>query len=157
VGIGRTAPFRRSAEGCARKDDHLFQCHVNVERRLVGRSRYDRIRPESKSYRALSPSKNQSVFEVCIVEIGPVEVGPGRRVSVFKDDMEVEQQTARERVLRLLRGFRADDCIPPVEVVIGPQGYGYRYKLTHGTHRLYCALAAGFTHVPAVEGFYWQR
>lgn len=27
-----------------------------------------------------------------------------------------------------------------------------RYKLTAGTHRLYCSIAAGFSRVPAVEG-----
>jgi len=113
--------------------------------------------PRSKSYRALSASKNHSVFEVCIEEIGPVEVGPGRRVSIFKDDMEVEHLTARERVLRLLQGFRAGDAIPPVEVVENVPGYGFRDKLTHGTHRLYCALAAGFKHVPAVKGFAWEN
>jgi hypothetical protein len=82
--------------------------------------------------------------------------GPLGRASVFKDDMEVEHQTARERVLRLLRRFRAGDSIPPVEVVVCPPGYAYPYKLTHGAHRLYCSLAAGFTHIPAVNGFDWS-
>lgn len=107
--------------------------------------------PKSRSYRAPSTYKDQHVYEVSIEDVGPV-----CRASIFKDDTEGERQTARERVLRLLRGFRAGDAIPPVEVVVGPPGYGYRYKLTHGTHRLYCSLAAGFTHVPAIDGFDWE-
>ena len=107
--------------------------------------------PKFKFYRTPSNYKDQQVYEVSIEDVGPV-----CRASIFKDDAEVERQTARERVLRLLRGFRADDAIPPVEVVVAPPGYGYRYKLTHGAHRLYCSLAAGFTHVPAVDGFEWE-
>jgi hypothetical protein len=45
-----------------------------------------------------------------------------------------------------------DGAIPPIELVGTPAGSLFRYKLTAGTHRLYCSLAAGFTHVPAVEG-----
>jgi hypothetical protein len=45
-----------------------------------------------------------------------------------------------------------DGAIPPIELVDTPAGSLFRYKLTAGTHRLYCSLAAGFTHVPAVEG-----
>lgn len=107
--------------------------------------------PKSKSYCAPSAYKDQQVYQVSIEDVGPV-----CRASIFKDDIEGEHQTARERVLRLLRGFRAGDTIPPVEVVVATPGYGYRYKLTHGTHRMYCSLAAGFTHVPAVNGFDWE-
>jgi len=97
---------------------------------------------KSNAYR----STNTSAFKVPIGEVGPL-----LRVPLFRDDPYEERKTGRERVLRLLRGFRADDAIPPVEVVPGPPGYGYRYKLIHGAHRLYCSLVAGFTHVPAVK------
>ena len=66
--------------------------------------------PNSRSYRAPGTYKDQQVYEVSIEDVGPV-----CRASVFKDDREGERQTARERVLRLLRGFRAGDAIPPVE------------------------------------------
>jgi hypothetical protein len=108
---------------------------------------------KARSYKAAaSPKTDQAVFEIAIEDVGPV-----RRANIFKDDMEAERKTARERVLRLLKGFQVDDAIPPVEVVEAPPGYGYRYKLTHGAHRLYCSLAAGFTHIPAVTGFDWER
>jgi len=110
--------------------------------------------PKSKSYRAPSFYKDQPVYEVCIEEVGPVIRVPG--VGIFNDSEE--DGPARERVLRLLRGFQAGDTIPPVQVLVGQPGYGYRYKLIHGAHRFYCSLAAGFTHVPAVEGFdFWKR
>jgi hypothetical protein len=106
---------------------------------------------KDRSYRA-APSPNKGpIFQVAIEDVGPL-----RRGNIFKDDMETERKTARERVLRLLRGFQTNEAIPPVEVVEAPPGYGYRYKLTHGAHRLYCSLAAGFTHVPAAKGFEWD-
>jgi hypothetical protein len=107
--------------------------------------------PQSKAYRTPSIYKNQLVYEVSVEDVGPLT-----RASIFKDDMAEEHQTARERVVRLLRGFRFGDSIPPVEVVDSSPGYGYPYKLTHGAHRLYWSLAAGFTHVPAVNGFDWS-
>jgi G:T-mismatch repair DNA endonuclease (very short patch repair protein) len=47
----------------------------------------------------------------------------------------------------------ANDAIPPVEIVEMPVGGPHHHKLTAGVHRLYCSLAAGFTHVPTIEGF----
>ena len=106
---------------------------------------------KDRSYWA-APSLNKGpIFGVAIEDVGPL-----RRANIFMDDMETERKTARERVLRLLRGFQANEAIPPVEVVEAPPGYGYRYKLTHGAHRLYCSLAAGFTHIPAIKGFEWD-
>ena len=107
--------------------------------------------PQCKAYRAPGSYKGQHVQEVPIADIGPLH-----RASIFKDDLEEEHKTARERVLRLLRGFRAGDSIPPVEIVDSPPGYGFPYKLTHGAHRLYCSLASGFTHVPIIKGVDWH-
>ena len=73
------------------------------------------------------------------------------RVRIFSDSEE--KGSARERVLRILRGFRFDDAIPPVEIVEGQAGYPYRYKLVHGADRFYCSLAAGFKCVPSIQGF----
>jgi hypothetical protein len=97
----------------------------------------------STAYRALQ-GKGQ-IREVRIEDVGPVSRDP-----MFHDS--IEEGSARDRVVRLLRGFRSGDAIPPVEVVKG-SGYGHPYKLTHGAHRFYCSLAAGFTHIPTVEGF----
>ncbi|MFL6311905.1 MAG: hypothetical protein ACJ71W_07345 [Terriglobales bacterium] len=62
--------------------------------------------------------------------------------------------TAKDRVLKILRGFLANEAIPPVEVVeLLPPVAPYRYKLTNGTHRFYLSIAAGFRQIPAVDGF----
>ncbi|MCZ6625242.1 MAG: ParB/Srx family N-terminal domain-containing protein [Deltaproteobacteria bacterium] len=91
-----------------------------------------------------------NVYSVSIKEVGPVH----REGGVFKDDNETGL-SAKERVTRILRWFREDVAIEPVEVVKLLPSDPYRYKLVHGAHRFYCSLAAGFTHVPAVDGFDW--
>ena len=100
---------------------------------------------------------NQRLFlnarEVSIKEIGPVVRGPG--VGIFNDSEE--EGSARERIVRILRGFRFDNAIPPVEIVEGQLGFAYRYKLVHGAHRFYCSLAAGFKNVPTIRGFDLKR
>jgi len=93
---------------------------------------------------------NQRLFhnarEVPIKDIGPALRNPG--VGIFNDSEE--EGSARERVVRILRGFRFDDAIPPVEIMEG-QGE-FPYKLVHGAHRFYCSLAAGFKNVPTIRG-----
>ena len=99
---------------------------------------------------------NQRLFhdarEVPINDIGPVLRSP--EVGIFNDS---EEGSARARVVRILRGFRFDDAIPPVEIVEGQAGFPYRYKLVHGAHRFYCSLAAGFKNVPTIRGFDLKR
>ena len=73
-------------------------------------------------------------------------------IPVFNDSHDTGL-SAHGRVVSILCGFRDGAEIPPVEVVPAPQGSAHLFKLTHGTHRLYCSLAAGFTHVPAIIGF----
>ena len=102
--------------------------------------------PASKAYR-----DDRRAVEICIADIGPLDQKRRDR-GVFKDD-EDHGITARERVIKILRGFRMDVDIPPVAIVEGSSGYGHPYRLTDGTHRLYCAIAAGFTHVPTIKGF----
>jgi hypothetical protein len=105
--------------------------------------------PSGTAYRVDQAAANgQRVFEARIAEIGPVRRNPG--VGTFNDN---DEMAARERVLRILNGFRGGVDIPPVELVNMPAGSPFRYKLTAGTHRLYCSLAVGFSHVPAIEGF----
>jgi hypothetical protein len=93
---------------------------------------------------------NQRISELRIDDIGPVRSALG--VSIFNDDRD-SGISAHDRVVRILRGFRSGDLIPPVEVVKAKPGDDYSYKLVAGTHRLYCSLAAGFSHIPTVEGF----
>ena len=107
------------------------------------------FKPSSAAYRSdpgAFPARQ--IFEVRIDEIGPVQRAPN--VGIFNDSPKA---TARERVVAILQGFRSGAAIPPVEVVEAASSGAHPYKLVHGSHRLYCSLAAGFTHVPAVEGF----
>jgi hypothetical protein len=101
----------------------------------------------SRAYRAPIFYRGKWVHEVSIQEVGPVHRTDN--ASVFNDSLE--EGSARERVLRLLRGFRANHTIPPIEVALAKPEYGYRYKLLNGSQRLYCSLAARFTHIPVVE------
>ena len=105
--------------------------------------------PAFTAYR-VNHSFFKNVREVPIKDVGPVSRNPG--VGIF-NNCEEEGCSARERVVRILRGFRFDNAIPPVEIVEGQAGYPYRYKVVHGAHRFYCSLAAGFTCVPSIEGF----
>lgn len=108
--------------------------------------------PHSRAYRTDQRAfGDQQILEVRIDDVGPVcrDIG----VSVFNDSSE--GIPARERVLSILRGFRLAETLPPVEIIEDQKGHPHRYKLVDGTHRLYCSLAAGFTHVPAVQGFDW--
>ncbi len=105
--------------------------------------------PTFTAYR-VNQKSFQNVREVLITDVGPVGRDPG--VGIFNDSDE-EGCSAQERVVRILRGFRFDNAIPPVDLVRGQAGYPYRYKLVHGAHRLYCSLAAGFKCVPTIEVF----
>ena len=95
------------------------------------------------------PSHRQgSVREVAVAAIEPVR----RSLShgVFNDD-SLSGSGARNRVVSLLRAFREGTPVPPVEILIAPPNQPDKYRLYHGVHRLYCSVAVGFTHVPAVE------
>jgi hypothetical protein len=105
--------------------------------------------PHGRTFRPdLGAVGTEVVFEARIEEVAPLRRNPG--VGIFNNN---EEATARERVVRLLRGFREGTAIPPVELVADSSFSGCRYKITHGSHRFYCSLAAGFSHVPAIIGF----
>jgi hypothetical protein len=105
--------------------------------------------PGSRSYRA-DPLAFPSVYEVRIDEVEPVP----RQLShgVFNNDDETGLG-AKDCVVKILRGFQADAAIPPVEILRLPSDARHAYRLKHGAHRFYLSIAAGFTHVPAVDGF----
>ena len=89
-------------------------------------------------------------LEVCQIAISDIQ--PLVRLGsygVFNDNAEFG--TAHNRVVQILRGIREQAPIPPVEVSRLPAGEFPTFKLIHGAHRLYCSIAVGFTHVPAVE------
>jgi len=108
--------------------------------------------PASRAYRT-DPrfcDTGEPILEVPIAEVGPAP----RSIGIFRDSED--GIPARERVLKILRGFRLDEPIPPVRVVESKTGSVHRYKLTDGAHRFYCAVASGFTHVPTLKGFDWD-
>ena len=90
----------------------------------------------------------REINEVFIHDIG--QVGEQRQtIGIFRDCIDTGR-TARERVLYILSGFRSGAALPPVEIARDQHGC-HPYRLTHGTHRLYCSLAAGFLKIPTVE------
>jgi hypothetical protein len=102
--------------------------------------------PPSIAYRTNNSfSKGQEIRYISIQDVAPVR----RSIGSFHNG---EGLSARERVLRVLSDFLLECAIPPVEIIHAQSG-AYLYELTDGTHRLYCSLAAKFTHVPAIAGF----
>lgn len=101
---------------------------------------------------AAGPSEfpDLAVSEIAVAAVRPLvrqashgvfnDAGPGRR-----------EGTAQQRVVRILECFRTQSLVEPVCVARLPEGGDYEYELVHGAHRFYCAVAAGFSHVPAVE------
>jgi hypothetical protein len=105
----------------------------------------------AKAYRAAAPEPGygRDNLPVFIVRVEDVAVCC-RQLShgVFNNSPDL---TAEERVGRILKGFQDGAAIPPVEVVRLSAGSGVAFKLAHGAHRFYCAVAAGVSEVPAIE------
>lgn len=95
-----------------------------------------------------SKAYGRKICEIPIAKFSAVRRNPG--IGIFND---CEKYTARQRVVRILRGFVSGKEIKPVKFVYEKPGSPYRYKLVAGAHRFYCSVAAGFSHVPAVEHF----
>lgn len=104
--------------------------------------------PQRPAFRA-GPSDipDRQPFELSVDQVRPLR----RQLShgVFNDS-EL-QGSAHDRVVQILKGFKADNAIPPVHVARTTSGPEGPFKLVHGAHRFYCAVATGFSHVPAVE------
>jgi hypothetical protein len=84
---------------------------------------------------------NRSVFIVPLLDVSPV----GR------DHLAHGLFRSRKAVVDILKAFRTDAPLPPVEMVSRTSG-PYPYTVTEGVHRIYCSIFAGFTHIPAVNG-----
>lgn len=107
--------------------------------------------PASRSYRVDSQAfPDRNVYEVRIDEVAPVR----RQLShgVFNNDAQTGLR-AKNRVINILRAFLTGVAMPPVEILRLPPGTPHSYRLTHGAHRFYLSIEAGFTHVPAIDGF----
>jgi hypothetical protein len=102
--------------------------------------------PQARAFRP--DHRAQGVFEVSIEEVAPLRRAPG--VGVLNDNKEA---TSRERVVRILRDFRANAEIWPIRLTKLAPGDVFRYKIGDGSHRFYCSLAARFSHVQAFEGY----
>jgi hypothetical protein len=97
---------------------------------------------------------DRRVHQIPIREIAPVlrELSDG----VLNND-SARGLIAKDRAIHILQGFLTNAMLPPVEVVALPECSPYRYKLTHGAHRFYLSIAAGFTHIPVVDGCDWSE
>jgi hypothetical protein len=113
--------------------------------------------PQARAFRPDRRAKG--VFEVSLHEVAPVKRGPG--VGIFNDKkvglFNEKEATARERVLQILRDFRDDAEIWPICLKKLASGDMFRYEIGDGSHRFYCSLAAGFSHVPAFEGYDFSK
>ena|SRR5438093_4318932 len=103
------------------------------------------FRPQRSFFRA--QTTRLPTIEVRISDVEPCwrELSHG----IFNDDPA--EGTARQRVVRILRAFRDDVPLPPVDVVRADAASGHLFRLHHGAHRFYCAIAAGFEAVPATD------
>lgn len=100
--------------------------------------------PKRSSYRAGPPEPHRNLVGHPVVSVRVCDVAPVRRGlahGVFRDAASVT---------RFLIGFRHDDEIPPALVSRLPAGTGHAFRLTHGGHRFYCSVAAGYSEVPAI-------
>lgn len=96
-------------------------------------------------------ANDKEVLFISISDIYPKIRGNG--VPIFNDgEVEGVLKTAKERTVSILKAIMSNSALPPVEVVDLNEG-GYKYKLVHGSHRLHCSIAAGFTQIPAIYGF----
>lgn len=98
-------------------------------------------------YRALvTPESQGEVVQVCIRSVEPL-VERARQRGIFCENQETGE-SARQRVVRILRWFVSDAEVEPV-IVEKVGGGEYEYRLLGGCHRFHCANAMGFASVPA--------
>ncbi len=98
----------------------------------------------------LESACGKDVFNVPIESVEPL-IERAARKGVFCDE-EATGETAKQRVLRILRRLKANQKIEPVKVAHS-QIPDFSYKLIAGCHRFHCAIALGYKSVPATIGF----
>ncbi len=117
---------------------------------LVEAGVYD-FKPNREHYRPQSAALvTGKVFIVAIDSVTPL-MKRARLRGIFCDNRKTGE-SARQRVVRILRWFLSDHEVEPVKVVQS-KNTEYQYKLVDGCHRFYCANAMGFKSVPATMGF----
>lgn len=105
--------------------------------------------PTETSFQAGKPER-EGMEHLPVLTI-PIDHIEATRRSLSHGVFNNGERQAKDRVLDILRGFRRGDQLPPIEVVRLPDGSSCSHRLHHGAHRFYCAVAAGYSHVPAVE------
>lgn len=90
--------------------------------------------PERKSYR----SEGHELI-VPLSDIEPIKRDVGKQG--FRDDASIAN---------ILRGFKSNSLMPPVEVSNRHVTPGYIYRLKDGFHRYCLSIAVGFTDIPVV-------
>ena len=105
------------------------------------------FKPSSDFYSYASVDDGREVHIVNILDIAPCEQRAVLK-GVFCD--QNSENTARDRVTSILKGFRDKQTIEPIEIKPYQGGKGYKYKMYHGSHRFHCSIAVGYTHIPVV-------
>jgi hypothetical protein len=118
-----------------------FPCEFEIPDDRLAESGIGNFSPRTTAYRS-----SADVRPITLVKVAPLL----RFKSVPKDWRGLEQN----RFVDLLKGFVADDFIPPVPVVQLPDSnhlvrLSYRYCIGDGFHRYYASILAGFSHLPA--------
>ena len=129
-------------------DNWLFE----IDDSWVAEAGFDAEKVDGTHFKA-DPSRanGKKIFVVDISDINPNIRGEG--IPIFNDgEVDGKPRTARERTVSIMKAIMSKSALPPVEVV-DSQVSGYKYKLVHGSHRLHCSIAAGFSKIPAIYGF----
>jgi ParB-like chromosome segregation protein Spo0J len=105
---------------------------IKVPINLITEAGLDDFKKYSKAYTSTS-DKN-----VLISEVEPPKRNEG--VNHFEE----------ERMLSILRGIKARDHIPPIEINELENDNKFKYRVQDGFHRFYASVALGFDCIPVV-------
>ncbi|MBL4865268.1 MAG: hypothetical protein JKY67_02700 [Pseudomonadales bacterium] len=110
----------------------------------------DSFKPSIQHYAPRDLNDGREIKIVNIVDIAPcLQRAELRGVFCDKD----QQNTAKDRVVSILNGFREGNAIEPNEIKVFQGEGNYHYQMHHGSHRLHCSIAVGFFQIPTV--FSW--
>jgi len=106
--------------------------------------------PTEASYKPdLQKTKGEEILLIPINEIAPL-IERAKCKGIFCDN---ENDTAKERVVRILKWFKEHKAIEPISVAELGETEKFKYKVLAGSHRFHCSIAVGFTKMPAILGF----
>lgn len=106
--------------------------------------------PDSDSYNPdITQVNGQEILFIDINDIAPLKER-AKCLGIFCDN---DENTAKERVVRILGWFKENKDIEPISISKLENDEKFKYKVLAGSHRLHCSIAIGFTRVPAIIGF----